>query len=257
MNIILHILCVHSLLLDLTVLAFSRGSGANSRNSKSGFIQRLPSQLRATEANPEKDDLFSKEEWIPIKRDMDQVPVFTVASKEGNPLAYEVVKDGKTYQVATIYCDIEAAKKELEQILEAKGKDSGIDLIPIPLGQAFELWGKDRAVLVPGQNAILQAGAPPGTQPIGQQVPMFACMDIMEQKEDGSGVLPLFLSLEDANAALEAAVATDGGSVDDFEVTSLSLNRAVELLATVPETPAFHFIPDSRSMEYIQEYLTE
>jgi hypothetical protein len=173
------------------------------------------------------EDLFASEGWQPIKKNLNQLPIFAVATAEGNPLAYEIETDGKTFSVPCFFCDIEEAKKELEDTKKQKMYAEGIDLVPFPLGEALELWAKDEAVIRPSNDAILQAGAPPGTNPIGQQVPLFAFMDIMEEDENGQGVLPLFMVLEDANAALAAAVEADGGNVDDFEVVSLSLNRFV------------------------------
>ena len=163
--------------------------------------------------------------------------------------------DDKTFKVPFFYCDVEDAKTELDKSKENTGLD-GLDLIPFPLGVAFEMWAKDEAVIVPNKEAILQAGAPPGTNPVGQQVPLFACMDIMQQSEDGKALLPLFMVLEEANAAVSQAVEMDGGTADEFEVVSLSLQRAVEQLATVPNTPAFQFIPPKSSVDYIQKYLS-
>jgi hypothetical protein len=61
------------------------------------------------------------------------------------------------------------------------------------------MWAQDEAVIVPSKRAILQAGAPPGSNPIGQQVPLFACMEIMQSNEDGTcGVLPLFMDLDES-----------------------------------------------------------
>jgi hypothetical protein len=203
------------------------------------------------------NDLFSSDAWQAIKKDLDQVPIFTPATAEGHPLAYKIKNAKGTFEVPTFYCDLDAATKELADV--RGGMESGadsIDLIPFPLGQAFQLWSKSEAMIIPSKDAVLQAGAPPGTNPIGQNVPLFGCMEIMEEREDGKGVLPMFLSLDDANAAVKLAVEADGGSVDDFEVVALSLNRAVELLASSEESPAFHFIPPSASMKYIQEYLS-
>lgn len=153
---------------------------------------------------------------------------------------------------------MEDAKGELSKAKEAnKELAADMDLVPFPLGVAFELWSKDQAVIIPSAEAIKQAGAPPGTNPIGQSVPLFACMEIMQETPDGKGALPLFMDLEDANAAVDEAVKSDGGSAEDFEVVSLSLNRAVELLATVPDTPGFQFIPPQSSITHIDDYLTE
>jgi hypothetical protein len=203
-------------------------------------------------------ELFESKGWVPIKKDLDSVPIFCVANKEGKPIAYSITINKNTFQVPFFYCDVEDAKGELSKAKEAnKELAADMDLVPFPLGVAFELWSKDQAVIIPSAEAIKQAGAPPGTNPIGQSVPLFACMEIMQETPDGKGALPLFMDLEDANAAVDEAVKSDGGSAEDFEVVSLSLNRAVELLATVPDTPGFQFIPPQSSITHIDDYLTE
>eukprot|EP00980_Cylindrotheca_fusiformis_P028594 scaffold22613_cov126-Cylindrotheca_fusiformis.AAC.14 len=203
-------------------------------------------------------ELFASEGWGPIKKDMDSVPTFCVSNKEGKPIAYAITINDDTFQVPFFYCDVDDAKDELAKAKEANSELAAeMDLIPFPLGVAFEMWSKDQAVIVPSAEAIKQAGAPPGTNPIGQPVPLFACMDIMQETSDGKGALPLFLDMEEANGAVKEAVDSDGGSSDDFEVVSLSLNRAVELLATVPGTPGFQFIPPQSSIKHINEYLSE
>ena len=112
-------------------------------------------------------------------------------------------------------------------------------------------------MIVPNRQALLEAGAPSDVNPVGQQVPLFACMDIAQETSEGKSVLPLFLERQDAQDAIAEAVPTDGGHVDEFEIVSLSLNRAVEILATNPESTAFHFIPPASSMRFVQDYLSE
>eukprot|EP00977_Amphora_coffeiformis_P016908 scaffold5364_cov164-Amphora_coffeaeformis.AAC.6 len=201
------------------------------------------------------DNLFASEGWKPIEKDLNQVPVFTVATAEGNPVAYQIDVKGKSYTLPFFYCDVDAALTELEASRKVKDME-GMDIVPFPLGKAFQLWAKDEAVIIPSKEAVLQAGAPPGTNPIGQQVPMFCCLEIAEEGPDGKPKLPLFMALEDANAALKEAVEADGGKVDDFEVVCLSLNRAIDQLATSPESAAFRFLPPSKSMNYIRDYLS-
>jgi len=176
-------------------------------------------------------------------------------------MAYSVEVKGESFTVPFFFCDVDDAQAELEKA-KSNTDMEGLGLIPFPLGKAFEMWANDKAVIVPGSEAIKQAGAPPGSNPIGQEVPLFACMDIMQEVPpgpDGKGggpCLPMFMVLEEANAAMEEALSMDGGNADDFEVVSLSLPRAVELLATVPETPAFNFIPPAKSIQHIEEYLS-
>ena len=162
----------------------------------------------------------------------------------------------QTYTVPFFYCDVDDAQVELQKATEGTGLE-GIGLIPFPLGKAFQMWAQDEAVIIPSARAIVQAGAPPGSNPIGQQVPLFACMEIMQSDEDGTGaVLPLFMDFEEANAAVSSAVEMDGGDVNDFEVVTLSLQKAVQLLATVPDTPAFQFVASSKSLRYIEDFLS-
>lgn len=202
------------------------------------------------------DDLFEMEGWRNIADDLDQFPLFAVATAEGSLVSYQVTLNrDQSFNVPCFYCDVAEALIELES---AKGNTAleGLKLVPFPLGAAFRMWCKDQAVIVPSRASILQAGAPPGTNPIGQKVPMWACLEISEEQEDGKPPkLPIFMALEDANAAVMEALGADGGKLDDFEVVCLSLSGAIEQLATVPEeSPSFHFIPPSTSMQYIEEY---
>ena len=68
-----------------------------------------------------------------------------------------------------------------------------------------------------------------------------------------------FMDYQQATDAMQEALDTDGdGSSNDnmFDIVSLSLPRAVEILATNPvDAPSFHFLPSPKSMHYIQKYL--
>jgi hypothetical protein len=198
--------------------------------------------------------LFEMEGWKNIADDLHQFPLFSVATPEGIPVAYQVtLNEAKTYNIPFFFCSVEEAMQELEKAKEINSNER-LQLVPFPLGTAFKLWCTDQAVIVPSQSSIQQAGAPPGTNPIGQTVPMWACLEISEEMEDGKPRLPIFMDLEDANAAVMEAVGADGGKMDDFEVVCLSLSGAIEQLATVPEeSPSFHFIPPTSSMKYIEE----
>jgi len=204
----------------------------------------------------EKPDLFSSEGWPAIEQELDTVPIFTVANEKGQPLQYTVeMKDQEPFSVPFFYTHAPDALEELEKTKKATNLE-GIDIVPVPLGKAFKMWASDKSVIIPNKDAILQAGAPPGSNPMGQQVPLFACMEIAQETENGTPVLPLFFALEEANEAVEMATSADGGNPDDFEVVSLSLPRAVEMLANSPETTAFQFIPPKSSIDHIETYLS-
>jgi len=255
------LLLLNGLLLSLTI-AFNvvPNNGIHPTRTR-----RLPSPFRPSSSSLSstgganvKKGLFEMEGWPPIRDDLNRVPIFCVATKEGNPLAYQVNINDAEYTVPFFYCDVKDALKELDGAKDST-KLEGLDILPFPLGKAFELWCKDEAVIVPSLEAVLQAGAPPGTNPVGQQVPMFACMEVMEEDEEtGTAKLPLFMALEDANNAVQAAMEAEGGGSGggDLDVVCLSLSGAVEQLATIPETPGFHFVPPLSSMKYISDYLS-
>jgi hypothetical protein len=226
--------------------------------------QQATTILCATTKATEATAFFESPAWLPIRQELDQVPLFTCANGQGQPLAYqlEIAKEGgetKTMTVPFFYTDVEDALRELETAKqEHVHLEEGLDIIPIGLGGAFHMWSLDQAVIVPNKNAILQAGAPPNANPIGQEIPLFVCMDVSQTNEQGRPVLPLFMTLEEANAAVMEAAEAEGGDPGELEVTSLGLSRAVELLAkTIGDdtAPTFHFIPPASSIRHIQGYL--
>mmetsp|Transcript_45649 Transcript_45649/g.49275 ORF Transcript_45649/g.49275 Transcript_45649/m.49275 type:complete len:272 (+) Transcript_45649:105-920(+) len=218
--------------------------------------------LSTSNRNNEKMGIFESEGWKNIAEDLKRFPLFSVATAEGNPVAYQINVGEKTFNIPFFYCDVTEGSAELEKVQANSAKvtrGEELKLIPFPLEQAFKLWSDDKAVIVPSKASILQAGAPAGTNPIGQRVPMWACLEISEEQEGGlPPKLPIFMSLDDANAAVKEAAGGDRTKVDNFEVVCLSLDSAIEQLVTESEeSPSFHFIPPSKSMKYIEENIDE
>mmetsp|Transcript_5281 Transcript_5281/g.11570 ORF Transcript_5281/g.11570 Transcript_5281/m.11570 type:complete len:264 (+) Transcript_5281:140-931(+) len=224
--------------------------------------QKFTSSTAILESANEKNVLFDTPGWQSIKKDLDQVPVFACANAEGQPMKYRIDLAKKTgeeesvFDVPLFYTHVDDALAELKKARES-ADIPGMDINPYPLGEIFQMWATDKAVIIPNKNAILQAGAPPNSNPMGQNVPLFACMEIAQENEDGKPVLPLFMELEDANAAVKEAVSYDGGKEEEFEVVCLSLPGAIEMLANADEkSTAFHFIPPSTSLKHIRDYLS-
>lgn len=214
-----------------------------------------PSQTSVMEAATP-NELFDSPGWESIKVELDQVPVFAVANEEGNPIKYRIEKKDSSFEVPLFYTHVSDALQELEKAKENTPLP-GMDINPFPLGGIFEMWAKDTAVIVPNKKSIISAGAPPGANPMGQQVPLFACMEISQENENGKPVLPLFFELEDANDAASQAAAFDGGKGEDLEVVGLNLAEAVSLLANAKDAAtAFHFIPPASSLKHIRDYLS-
>ncbi|CAB9497003.1 expressed unknown protein [Seminavis robusta] len=207
--------------------------------------------LLASPSTPE--EMFASQGWKPIRAELDTLPVFCVANEKGQPLQYNV-NDETT--MPFFYCDVKAAQEEL---VKAKAdlpadKSLGLGIIPFPLGNAFELMASNQAAVIPSADSLEAAGAPKGVNPLGQQIPLFCCMDIMQESPNtGKPVLPIFMVHKEAKEAMEQAVAVDGG--EGFEIVSLSLPRAVEMLASNEDAPSFHFLPPRDSIDYIQNYL--
>jgi len=246
-----------------------RGSATIAKSERKKIIPRFPIlksegnyQLYADPSSQDNEDkmrMFESEGWKNIAEDLQRFPLFSIATSQGNPVAYQItVGEEKTFDIPFFYCDVTEALAELEkaQTNSAEATKGGnFKLIPFPLEQAFKLWCDDKAVIIPSKASILQAGAPAGTNPIGQRVPMWACLDISEEQEGGlPPKLPIFMGLDDANAAVMEAVGGDRKKAVDFEVVCLSLDGAIEQLVNVPEeSPSYHFIPPSKSMKYIEE----
>lgn len=201
-----------------------------------------PSSRRASSlslsSNP--NEIFNSPSWGSIREELDAVPVFACANQDGKPMKYgvELGKKGsdekQKFEVPLFYTHAEDAIAERDNAREASPA-LDIDIFPYQLGTVFQLWSNNEAVIVPNKKAILQAGAPPTANPLGQAVPLFACMDIAQENENGKPVLPLFFELEDAQEALSQAVAADGGDVSEFEIVGLNLPEAVQLLANANE----------------------
>lgn len=207
------------------------------------------------QASQNPNDIFETQGWrVSIKKELDQVPVFAVANEEGRPIKNTMESRGTSFKVPVFYTHVEDAMKELDKAKEINPQP-GMDINPYPLGDIFKMWATNEAVIVPNKRSIIQAGAPPNANPMGQKVPLFACMDIANEGVDGIPVLPLFFELDDANQAVSEAVGADGGKEVPPEVVRLNLNEAVSLLSNSDES-AFVFIPPSSSLEHIRGYLS-
>ena len=186
--------------------------------------------------------------WPRLKEELDKIPVFTVANDMSQPLQYQMGER----QLAVFYVDVAAGKNEYENARDTY-PDLGCDIITIGLGQAFQLSVEGKAMVVPGIAELRAAGAPEGAEPMGQEVPLFACMDM---KRDGNQI-PLFMSYADGAAAVkEHATSVD---VDDALAIDaiFSLQSIVEELADLedPASGEFVFEAPSSSLQHAASYL--
>lgn len=181
---------------------------------------------------------------------LDKLPVFTVANPEGKPLQFKI--GGKPMSI--FYADIEAAKTRLAETKRANTDPTfACDLVTVSLGSAYELSCAGKAMIVPGLADLKAAGAPDDAQPMGQELPLFACMKMGRYSEDGL-VVPLFMSHADCVKIAQAdAAAPDGTPV---EISALTLASVVEqLIAADPNAPKFSFVAPSAALQHIKSYM--
>jgi hypothetical protein len=208
-------------------------------------------RMTAAEPQPASANPFESAGWPQLQGELDKLPVFTVANGEGQPLQYQV----GDRPLAIFYADVDAAKKELSAATSQLG-EGNCDIIPVGLGNAFKLSCDGKAMVVPGVAELQAAGAPPGAQPMGQELPLFACMEMSSDGEDGP-VLPLFMSHADCAAAVAQATDADGPE-DALEISCLSLPSVVERLGGVADDPskgAFSFVAPSASVKHVESYV--
>ena len=162
-------------------------------------------------------------------------------------MQYDVVGSGP---LAFFFLDINAAKDELQKAQEDT-KMEGLNLVPFPLGDVFEMGAKQLAMIVPSQKAIEDAGAPSGMKPMGQQVPLFGCMDVTEDLADGSSMVPLFLSMDEAKAAMDMALTeVPEEEKAKFDVTVMPLAGAVQMQASNSDK-SFTYVAPRSSLDYL------
>jgi len=190
--------------------------------------------------------------WPALAKQLDRLPVFTVANAAGQPLEYQI--DGEP--TAMFYADVEAAKEELATARKSF-PELDCDLIPAGVGSVYKLTCERKAMLLPATADLTAAGAPPDAPAMGQPLPLFTCLEMSQSSENGKPKLPLFMAWADCAAAVSQATQTDGPE-DKLEIVGLSLPSVIERLSSLTEEeggPAFVFIPSSASAKHIDEYI--
>eukprot|EP00429_Kryptoperidinium_foliaceum_P070620 CAMPEP_0176069244 /NCGR_PEP_ID=MMETSP0120_2-20121206/34570_1 /TAXON_ID=160619 /ORGANISM="Kryptoperidinium foliaceum, Strain CCMP 1326" /LENGTH=235 /DNA_ID=CAMNT_0017402873 /DNA_START=22 /DNA_END=729 /DNA_ORIENTATION=- len=214
-------------------------------------VKNIPKQQTKPTPLPSPVDFFSTEQWRPIEKDLNSAPVFAVVTPDGLPFQYSSQK------TPHFYCDADDALDVLAKI-QSKTNVKGFNVVPFPLGEAFELYSNNKATIVPSQKAMIEAGGSTDINPVGQQVPLFGCLDITETTVDGRQRVPLFMSLVDARKAIKkAAKRSSGVELEDLEMTCLSLSGVVEHMTTYPNASGFSFVPPASSREYVSAYYHE
>ena len=155
--------------------------------------------------------------------------------------------------LAFFYLDVNAAQVELKKA-EEETKMEGLNLTPFPLGEVFEMGVKKLGIVIPAQDAIEAAGAPAGMSPVGQQVPLFGCMDMVENLPDGSMMVPMFFNKGEAESAMNMAVAglDDEAEKAKFKVDVMPLAGAVQMQVQEFGKRSFTYVPDSAALDYLR-----
>lgn len=183
---------------------------------------------------------------------LNKLPVFAIANREKKPLEFKVGDVMK----AVFYADVAAAMDQLKTTKRESPDlyaQHGCDVITVGLGSAYKLACDGKAVIVPGVADLRGAGAPEGVQPMGIELPLFACMKMWKMDDSSKPVLPLFMS--HADCAAQVAEANEAEKPDvPLEISILSLSSVVEHLAE-PSSDSFAFVPPSASVEHFNTYV--
>ena len=200
-------------------------------------------------------EIFDDPGWTVLATELDQLPAFSVANPEGQPLQYEL--EGAA--IAMFFADLDAAKGELAEARK-QYPDMSLDIIPVGIGSAYKLACEGKAKLYASPAEQSSARGPNGELFPMDALPLFGCLELSQSGSTGEPVLPLFMASADAQDAVAQACAAEeesSGEKVELEIMVLSLERAIELLVTVKDTPAFRFVPPAKSLEFIQAYLAE
>ena len=233
-----------------------------SRPPRAALARGRPRASSAPSAPDGGGALFESAGWAAGLKQLNRLPVFVVADERGAPLEAP----------ATYFADVDAGLAALAAARAARSGAAGVvvDLIPCGIGDAWRAQRERRARLVPSAAELEAAGAPPGAEPAGQDVPLFGCLQITKPggPNGTTPVLPLFMSRADAQRAVDGARALDareageGAAAADapaLEISVLSLSRAIELFATqaeeVGDAAGFEFVPASSSIAFIEDYI--
>lgn len=194
------------------------------------------------------EELFeAKEIWDPIKKELNAVPVFSCSNEKGQPMQYGVGGSN----VAFFFTDVFAAKVELEKSKDETKMDN-LNLLPFPLGEVVEMAAKKSALIIPSEGSLMAAGAPKGTNPLGQILPLFCYTELSQDRDDGSSLTPLFISKADAEAALKLALEGTGEDISSFDLQIYPLTQAIQVVARSEGKKAYTFVPDADAIEFLR-----
>lgn len=221
---------------------------------------RLPSPRMAAQSAQEPSGaptlgICSSYAWPALQAELDVLPVFALASKEGEPLLRKDLDTGVPKLV--VFADLFRAEAELANA--NKLTDVGLTLLPIGLGDAFARVQAGTATLIPSQNELAAAGLDPNSD--GEMLPFFGCTKMMKPREldPSQQAMPLFMSSTDARAALDEALAEfavpEGMKADavGLNILAMPLGKAIKLIVSGEET-RFEFIAPSKSVEWVRAY---
>lgn len=220
------------------------------RNQRITTKTTLFSQQQQQPPNSLEDLISTPELWDPLKQSLNAVPTFACTNELGQPLQYNIGSKALGF----FYTDIHAAQSELVKAQqESNLSGTNLKITPFPLGDIFEMGIQQKAVLIPSQESMEAAGAPVGINPVGQQVPLFGCMQMVQTLEDGTMNVPLFLSRFEAEEAMGMATANMAeGDKSMFQVDVVPLAGAIQMQANSRGERSFTFVSPTSSMQYLQ-----
>lgn len=221
-------------------------------DSSSSLAEMEAIEASLVRAKREKDASFQKRDAAATAA-LNKLPVFCIGNAQGRPLTFKL-SSGNLFDLgdeekAVFYAGVADAKAQLSATKTAS-PHLKCDLLTVGLGTAFKLATQGRAMIVPDAAEIEAAGAPPGVQPMGIELPLFACTKLVTA-EDGS--LPLYMSHAECSKAVAHAQAALPAEI--LEVSTLGLQSVFEQLVDPSVETTFRLVPPEASLTFRESYL--
>ena len=229
------------------VLATLVASASLGLGLSPSHVPAIRTNVRRADVRLADPSLFASDMWKQLELELSTVPVFMLVNQEGAPLQ---VQGGSGTMCTVYFADtVEAEGARVSMLHQVPS----LDITPSSLAAAYKAQRGGTGVLVPSKANLAAAGMEDAAA--SSDVPMFACMDLVTTRPDGTDCIPLFMCNEDAEGAVQHTIKhmltapAPGFKVPQMKVSVLSLNKAVD--ACLRGTHNFRFVPSTRAMEQL------
>ncbi len=197
------------------------------------------------------------------------VPVFTIVANDGSPILANIEQEGRTIQVASFWLDKTQADQSLQEVRTTNPDiGSSAQVIPVPLGEAFELAEQqmsqrdDIIFQVVPRNSDLQTALTVARQQQADLaqfpgVPLFYGLSdqgYLTLESGGVEVVPFFFAQQDLDRVLQQGAQTDPAISGQTRVEVTTLEQVVDSMLedSNSDVNKIIFVPSRESIQFVQ-----